>query len=98
MDSISTEQQMQTTTAVRRVAVIGTPPGLGLRPTLIASSPHFHAEPARTPRQPEHSHAPDFRRNSASVSALAAPARVSRRGRRRILAPLAPRAIAGSPL
>jgi hypothetical protein len=47
MDSIGTEQQMETTTAVRRVAIIGTPPGLGLSPTLIASSPHFHAPPVR---------------------------------------------------
>jgi hypothetical protein len=96
MDSIGTEQQMETTTAVRRVAIIGTPPGLGLSPTLIASSPYFHAQPRQKPAgQP---HPRDFRRSSASVSTFAEPTRVTRRGRRRILGPLAPRAIAGSPL
>ena len=96
MDSIGTEQQMETTTAVRRVAIIGTPPGLGLRPTLIASSPHFHAEPR--PKPAEQPHPRTSRRSTASVSTLAEPTRVSRRGRRRILGPLVPRAIAGSPL
>jgi hypothetical protein len=96
MDSIGTGQQMETTTAVRHVAIIGTPPGLGLRPTLLASSPLFHAEPRRRPAvQP---HPRDFRRSSATVSTLAEPTRVSRRGRRRILGPLVPRVIAGSPL
>ena len=38
---------MQTATTVRRVAIIGSPPGLGLSPTLLAASPQFHAEPAR---------------------------------------------------
>jgi len=86
MDSISTEQQMQTSTAVRRVAIIGTPPGLGLRPTLIASSPHIHAEPRQKPAlQP---HRRDYRRSAATVSTLAEPTRRSRRGRRRILGPL----------
>ena len=86
MDSIGTEQQMETTTAVRRVAIIGTPPGLGLAPTLIASSPHFHAQPRQRPA--EQPHPRDFRRSSATVSTLAEPTRLSRRGRRRILGPL----------
>jgi hypothetical protein len=96
MDSIGTEQQMETTTAVRRVAIIGTPPGLGLAPTLIASSPHFRAQPR--PKPAEQPHPRDFRRSSASASTLAEPTRVSRRGRRRLLGALVPRAIAGSPL
>jgi hypothetical protein len=86
MDSIGTEQQMETTTAVRRVAIIGTPPGLGLSPTLIAASPQFHVQPRQKPAlQP---HRRDYRRSAATVSTLAEPTRVSRRGRRRILGPL----------
>jgi hypothetical protein len=46
MDSNSTGQPLQTTASVRRVAIIGSPPGLGLGPTLLASSPRFRVNQA----------------------------------------------------
>jgi hypothetical protein len=44
--------------SVRRVATIGTPPGLGLRPTLLTASPHLHPQQLRE------------RRGAAPVAAL----------------------------
>ena len=92
MDSIDTGQLTETTTSVRRVAIIGTPPGLGMRPTLLVSSPRFQAqpraaaEPVRTPE--EQPHPRGFRRHSASLSALSARSRAGRPRRPRIRGPL----------
>jgi hypothetical protein len=77
---------------VRRVAIIGTPPGLGLRPTLLVSSPRFQAqartvaEPQRTPEEQPHPHG--FRRRSYSLSPLSAHSRAGRPRRPRIRGPL----------
>jgi hypothetical protein len=54
MDSIDTGQLRENTTSVRRVAIIGTPPGLGMAPTLLVSSPRFQAQPKRAPVEPPH--------------------------------------------
>jgi hypothetical protein len=43
MDSNGTAQLTESPLRVRRVAIIGTPPGLGMGPTLIAASPSFRA-------------------------------------------------------
>jgi hypothetical protein len=74
MDSNSTGQPLQTTTSVRRVAIIGTAPGLGLRPTLLAPSPRFQAEP------------PHASIATAQVPAIRTGSTQRRRTRRRLLA------------
>jgi hypothetical protein len=43
MDSIGTAQLTESPTPVRRVAIIGRPPGLGMGPTVIATSPRFRS-------------------------------------------------------
>ena len=73
MDSTRTEQLNPTTPLVRRVAILGAAPGLGMGPTLLASSPRFHAEPRRSPT--EHLNAPSPSPAPAIVTTLTAPSR-----------------------
>jgi hypothetical protein len=52
MESIGTTLVIRSTTSVRRVAIIGAPPGLGLGITLLAASPRFRGSAQSRPQRP----------------------------------------------
>jgi hypothetical protein len=78
MDSIGTAQLTESPTPVRRVAIIGRPPGLGMGPTLIAASPRFRSYPldasaaSTSPRRASRSSGSNGNRGPAAYSPRAA--------------------------